>query len=259
MRSVTVVTSPDGVPLQVDERGAGPAIVLVHGSTSSGADWVPLRRELQGRFRVVTYDRRGRGGSGDGRTYSFEAERDDLRAVLAHVGEPAHLVGHSFGARVALEVAADRDDLRSLTLYEPPLEAAALGAIHARVRARHLAQDWDGLVAGFLSDAGVPPDELSDLRAAPRVWNRFLDAAPRAERELGALAARPVDLDAAARVSAPTQLLLGGLTDAAVYVGPRDELVRRLRATVHVLPGQRHTAMVGDPVGFAAAVRQLTG
>lgn len=253
-----VVHGADGVPLYVDERGDGPPVVLVHGGTSSGADWVPVRRELQGDFRVVTYDRRGRGGSGDGQTYSFEAELDDLRAVLAHVGEPAHLVGHSFGARLSLEVAADRDDLRSLTLYEPPLEAAALGAIHARVRARHLAQDWDGLVAGFLSDAGVPPEELSALRAAPRVWNRFLDAARRAERELGALARRPVDLDAAARVSAPTQLLLGELTEAVVYVGPREELVRRLRATVAVLPGQRHTAMVGAPAAFAAAVRSMT-
>lgn len=251
-----VVTSPDGVPLQVDERGHGPPVVLVHGMTGSAADWVPARRALQDQFRVLTYDRRGRGRSGDGEGYAFEAELDDLRAVLAHVGEPAHLVGHSFGARIALEVAADRD-LRSLTLYEPPLDAALLAAAHERALAPHRAQDWEGVLAVFHPLAGIPPEELTAYRQVPRVWDAFLDGARTVTREALALAGRPVDLEAAERVRAPTQLLLGELTEAPVYVAHRDELARRLRATVRVLPGQRHTAMVGTPSAFADAVRRM--
>ena len=252
-----VVTSPDGVALHVDVRGAGPTVVLVHGTTGSAADWVLVRRELQGELRVVAYDRRGRGRSGDGPAYSFDAECDDLRAVLAHVGEPVHLVGHSFGARLALEVAADRDDLLSLTLYEPPLDPAVLAAAHARVLEPHRVQDWEGVLAVFHPLAGMPPEELARFRTVPGVWDAFLDGARTAEREVRALAGRPVDLDAATRVTVPTQLLVGELSEAPVFLGPRDELVRRLRASVHVLPGQRHTAMVGSPGAFADAIRRL--
>ena len=252
-----VVTSPDGVDLQLDVRGEGPPLVLVHGTTGSAADWVLLRRELQGEFRVVTYDRRGRGRSGDARTYQFERELDDLRAVLACVGEPAHLVAHSFGARVGLEVAAGRDDLRSLTLYEPPLDAVLLAAARERALAPHQAGDWEAVLAVFHPLAGIPPEELAFYRQLPGIWEAFVDGARTVEREAGALAARPLDLDAADRVRVPTQMLLGELTDAPVYVTGRDELVQRLRATVHVLPGQRHTAIVGAPAAFADAVRRL--
>ena len=253
-----LITAPDGVPLQVDVRGDGPPVVLVHGTTGSAAGWVLVRRELQGELRVVTYDRRGRGRSGDGDAYAFERELDDLRAVLDHVGEPAHLVGHSFGARLALEVAADRDDLLSLTLYEPPLDRAVVAATHQQVRAPHEAEDWEGVLAVFHPSAGMSEEELAEYRRVPGVWDSFLDGARTVEREARALATRPVDLDGAARVRAPAQLLLGGLTDGPVFVGPREELVRRLRATVHLLPGQRHTAMSGAPAAFADAVRRMT-
>jgi pimeloyl-ACP methyl ester carboxylesterase len=256
---VAVITSLDGVPLHVDERGEGPPVVLVHGMTGSGADWVPVRRELQAHLRVVTYDRRGRGRSGDTASYAFERELDDLRAVLTHVGAPAHLVAHSFGARVALEVAAGRDDLLSLTLYEPPLDGSLLADAHARALPAHRAQEWEAVLAVFHPLAGIPPEELAVYRQVPGAWDAFLDGARTVEREARALAARPVALEAAARVAAPTQLLLGELTDAPVYLAGRDELVGRLGAAVHVLPGQRHTAMVGDPKTFAAAVRRLTG
>lgn len=253
------VTSPDGVRLHVDVRGEGPAVVLVHGATGSAADWVLVRRELQVDHRVVSYDRRGRGRSGDAAACSFEAELDDLRAVLDLVGEPVHLVGHSFGARLALEVAAGREDLRSLTLYEPPLDTDVLAAGHERVRALHAAQDWEGVLAVFQPLAGIPPEELAVFRTVPGVWEGFLDGARTVEREAGALRSRPVDLAAADRVRAPAQVLVGGLSDAVVYETGRDELVRRLRAQVHELPAQRHTAMVGDPAAFADAVRRLTG
>lgn len=254
-----VVTAPDGVPLQVDERGEGPPVVLVHGTTGSAADWVLVSRELRTDHRVLAYDRRGRGRSGDGRAYSFAAELDDLRAVLDHVGEPAHLVGHSFGARLALDVAADRDDLRSLTLYEPPLDLSALSPeVLARVRRATAASDWEGVLAAFHPVADMPASELALFRSAPGVWEAFLEGARTLEREVLALVARPVDLDAAGRVRAPAQLLRGELTTAPVYAGPREELVARLRATVHVLPGQRHTAMVGAPAELADAVRRLT-
>lgn len=255
-----VVTGADGVPLHVDVRGDGPPVVLVHGTTGSAADWGLVRRLLQSDFRVTTYDRRGRGRSGDGAGYSFDAEVDDLQALLASAGAPAHLVGHSYGARLALEAAGRGADLLSLTLYEPPLDPACIDdGLLADLRAATEAEDWEAVLALFHPVACMPPEELARFRAVPGVWDGFLDGARTVEREAQAVASRPVDLDAAARVSAPAQLLHGGLTDAPVFLGPRDELVRRLRAELVELPGQRHTAMVGDPEAFVTAVRRLAG
>lgn len=250
--------TPDGVDLHVAVHGDGPPLVLVHGTTGSSADWVLLGRELASSFRVVSYDRRGRGRSGDGPSYAFERELDDLRAVLDTVGEPAHLVGHSFGARIALEVAADAAGVRTLTLYEPPLDRSVLtpellGALAAATRA----EDWEAVLRLFHPLAGMPEQELAGFRRVPGVWDGFLDGARTVEREAQALAQRDVDLDAAARVAVPSQLLMGELTDAPVFFGPRDALVARLGAVVHHLPGQRHTAMVGSPRAVAERIREL--
>jgi pimeloyl-ACP methyl ester carboxylesterase len=99
------VTSADGTRLHVETFGPGdgPAIVLVHGWTSSLRVWVYQLRELSGTHRVVAYDLRGHGRSDPaaGGDYSADALAADLEAVLrAYVApdEKAVVVGHSMGA-----------------------------------------------------------------------------------------------------------------------------------------------------------------
>jgi pimeloyl-ACP methyl ester carboxylesterase len=77
---------------------------------------------LASRFTVVTMDRRARGKSTDGDAeYSYDLEAADVAAVLEAIGGPAHVVGQSSGATVALLTATRSDDARSLALYEPML------------------------------------------------------------------------------------------------------------------------------------------
>lgn len=260
MSDMSIVTSADGTQLLARERGHGTPLVFVHGSSGGIGDWSQVARLLAPPLRVLTYDRRGRGGSGDGPVYALEREVEDLLAVLDAAGRPCHLVGHSFGARVALEALPRRPELLSVTLYEPPL---ALGAVPAGyepdLATATAAADWEAVVALFQPVAGMTEQEIALFRAVPAVWSAFLDGARTVLRETQALRADPFDVDALAGVDLPAQLLVGELTDAPLFLDGLDALAQRLGAPVHRIPGQRHVAMAGAPQLVADAIRRVTG
>jgi pimeloyl-ACP methyl ester carboxylesterase len=101
----------DGVRLRVREvvdagRGA-PTVVLLHGLASTQRVWDLMLPRLARRFRVVTYDARGHGLSAKPSSgYGFGTVTGDALAVIRAVGRQRPLVvGHSWGAMVALELA----------------------------------------------------------------------------------------------------------------------------------------------------------
>ena len=71
-------------------------------------------------FSVFTYDRRGRGASGDTAPYAVEREIEDLAAVIAAAGGSASVHGMSSGAALALKAAAAGLPITQLSVYEPP-------------------------------------------------------------------------------------------------------------------------------------------
>jgi pimeloyl-ACP methyl ester carboxylesterase len=106
-----------------EECGAGPTIVLVPGSCSTGAAWRPVIAACNGRFRCVTTSLLGYGATAERRSTrdpSIAHEAEVLEAVVRKAGR-AHLVGHSFGGLVALAVALRKQvPLASLTIVEAP-------------------------------------------------------------------------------------------------------------------------------------------
>ena len=96
-------------------------VVALHSSASSGAQWKQLAAELDGRFTVSAIDLPGYGSRmADYGAPGIDGVADDIIGYLTGFGQAVHLVGHSFGASVALKVALMRPDLvKSLTLYEP--------------------------------------------------------------------------------------------------------------------------------------------
>jgi len=122
--SQETVTSVDGTPIVYWRSGEGPPLVLVHGASADHSRWTPVLPAFEQRFTVYAVDRRGRGGSGDSDDYTIEREFEDVAAVVDSLGEPANLLGHSYGALCALEAALLTRNVRKLVLYEPGINVA---------------------------------------------------------------------------------------------------------------------------------------
>jgi pimeloyl-ACP methyl ester carboxylesterase len=109
------------------EAGNGSGVICLHSNASSSSQWRGLMEMLAPKFHVIAADQYGAGKSpawtGNGlATLSDEAAL--LEPVLAHAGKPFTLVGHSYGAAVALKAALkDPKRVRAMALYEPTLFA----------------------------------------------------------------------------------------------------------------------------------------
>ena len=114
------VKSADGTVIAYDRRGDGPPLIVSVGAFCTRQTFV-APSDLRQRFTVVTYDRRGRGDSGDTEPFAPEREYEDLAAVAVAAGpEPPFLFGHSSGAAIALRAAAAGLAAAGIVAYEAP-------------------------------------------------------------------------------------------------------------------------------------------
>ena len=172
------VISKDGTPIAFDRVGNGPAVILVDGALchrgigQSGQ----LANLLAPYFTVFTYDRRGRGGSGDAPPYSVEREVEDIAALLNEAGGPAFLWGMSSGAVLVLEAANRLSGVKKVALYEAPLSLDDSRATAERDWVRidqALALNRRGeALKLFLKSVGVPAFFIALMPLLP-VWSKL--------------------------------------------------------------------------------------
>jgi pimeloyl-ACP methyl ester carboxylesterase len=117
-----------GVKFHVEERGAGPALVLIHGTGGHTGAMAGIAERLATEYRTITYDRRGHSQTAGpiGKTKGYLARHvDDAAALLRELGvQHAIVFGWSWGAIVALGLAISHPDLvQRLVLFEAPLHA----------------------------------------------------------------------------------------------------------------------------------------
>jgi pimeloyl-ACP methyl ester carboxylesterase len=118
----------------VQVLGSGRPVVMLHGLlVGSMATWYfGAAPRLSRTHRVLLFDLRGHGRSGRPPTgYDLATMTDDLSALLTgFTDEPAVLIGHSWGALVALSLALrEPERVHSLGLVEAPLPPSRLGEI----------------------------------------------------------------------------------------------------------------------------------
>ena len=115
--------SADGTTIAFSRAGHGPPLILVDGALchrGAGPNRA-LAQRLSRDFTVLTYDRRGRGESGDTAPYAVEREIEDIAALVETVGGPVSLYGISSGGLLALEAATRlADAVARLVVYEIP-------------------------------------------------------------------------------------------------------------------------------------------
>ncbi|MDW8100279.1 MAG: alpha/beta hydrolase [Anaerolineae bacterium] len=107
------------------ERGEGETLFFIHGSFATARWWEPVLALLPAGYRAIAPDLRGCGQSQPAdspEAYAVPAQAADLWALAEALAlEELHLVGHSYGAAIALQMTLDRPwPVRSLTLLDPP-------------------------------------------------------------------------------------------------------------------------------------------
>ena len=250
-------TSADGTRIAFDRVGTGAPLVIVGGAFSYREFplQVELARQLSDRFEVVSYDRRGRGDSGDSAEYSVEREIEDLAAVIAAVGGHAHVWGLSSGGALALEAAARGLPIDRLAIYDPPFVVdRAHGVPPAdlleRVEADLTRGDRNAAVRTFMTKGmGAPGVAMVFLRLMP-VWKRLRAAAhtiPYDIRVMGDnLRGEPLDPRPWQSIGIPVLVNAGMKNDASRQVAAA--------AVVDALPNARLVLLPGEGLGFTPEV-----
>jgi pimeloyl-ACP methyl ester carboxylesterase len=251
------IQSKDGTLIAFERSGAGPPLILVHGTTADHTRWAGVLAGFEKNFTVYAVDRRGWGQSGDSPVYSIEREYEDIAVVVSSIPGPVNLLGHSYGALICLEAALRVKNLRRLVLYEPAISVdKPIYPPGARDRIQTLldAGDREGALVAFFRDVVLMPDhEIAALRSEP-VWPARLEAAHTIPREF-ADADYVLDPARFRNLAVPTLLLLGG--DSPEYSRRATRAVHTALPTsrIIVMPGQKHIAMSTAPDLF---VRRVT-
>jgi pimeloyl-ACP methyl ester carboxylesterase len=124
---------------------------------------------LSAEFTVDTYDRRGRGKSGDTEPYAVAREVEDLGAVIADAGGSASVYGFSSGGLLALHAAAAGLPIGKLVLFEPPVrgeDEPPDTAFTAEIAGLVSSGRRPEAVEHFLTSIGVPPEVIAEMGPA---------------------------------------------------------------------------------------------
>jgi pimeloyl-ACP methyl ester carboxylesterase len=260
----------NGTTLAYDTTGAGHPLVLVHGSWNARDTWLLLVPGLSDSFRVVNYDRRGHGESDA--PPEAGTVHDDVADVAALIEAldiaPAHVVGNSYGACIALRLGIERPDLVArMVCHEPPM----LGVLEGTPDGKHIAQErWNKLdeVRQRLErgdDAGGAQHFVEQVALGPGMWaqlppevkDTFARNAPTYLGELRDPDALRVDLDLVKQLAAPVLLTQGDQSPAMfapiieVLAGALPDVQR------HVIHGAGHVPQMTHPDEYASAIRDF--
>jgi pimeloyl-ACP methyl ester carboxylesterase len=176
-------TSADGTTIAYQAFGEGPAVVIVGGATNRKEDWVELAQALsEDGFSGVTYDRRGRGDSGDTRPFAVEREVEDLVAVIEAVGAPAGVHTISSGGAVAYRAIAAGAPIASMTAFETPYRVEGAPPPPAEYT-DHLQELYDAdrrgdMIEYFMTAAVGQPQEAVDQMKQMPFWDDFAQLGP---------------------------------------------------------------------------------
>ena len=260
--NMETVTSADRTEIAFERTGSGPPLVLIHGTSVDHRYWdlVGVAPAFAAQYTVYAIDRRGRGESGDAEKYGLEREVEDMVAVIESIDEPVVLLGHSFGALIALEAARGTENLRSLILYD----LAAWGELNDHiadvgVRLKELFDAGEGeeaLVMFLKEFAGLDEETIESRRAGPH-WQDRVDAFHTVLREGHALSTYTFDLDSFETMTTPTLILLGGESVESFKQTSTRVSEMLPNARLLVLEGQDHVAWEDALDRFVDEVRSF--
>jgi pimeloyl-ACP methyl ester carboxylesterase len=239
------VTSRDGTRIAYEITGSGPALILIDGAFCSRelGPMPKLAAALATKFRVLTYDRRARGASGDTSPYAIEREIEDIDALIGAAGGRASLFGVSSGAALALAAAATSLPIVKLAMFEPPFmvgaHARAVPADHTAVLTRMIAADRRAdAVRYYLCDIIGMPRFLPWIFRCLPLWRKMTAVAPSLPYDSAIMGDFRLPRIRAMSVRVPTLVMSGSKTMPVL----RDAA----RAAAESIPGASHAELAGQ-------------
>jgi pimeloyl-ACP methyl ester carboxylesterase len=251
--------------LEYDVQGTGEPVLLIHGAILADA-FTPLLTQpaLADDYRLIAYHRRGFAGScRHAGPCSLAQQAADARAVLNHLGvERAHVVGHSYGGMIALQLALDASDrVATLALLEPAGIAAPSGErfgaeVMQPSMERYAAGDRAGAVELFFQGVcGPQAREMAAGTLPPGAFDLAVtDADTFFDTEWPALLEWQFGPAEATRIAQPVLLVLGADSDAVtpMFGEMNAALAEWLPQAESVqLPEATHALQMMNPVGTA--------
>lgn len=265
MESDTVL-SGDGTAIAYGVEGddTRPLLLRIDGAATYRAldpGRAAFTQRLSERFRVVSYDRRGRGESEDRDDYAVEREIDDVAALLNHFGGHGFVVGLSSGAVLALRCAAAGLDINAVACYEPPFVASSdrtpvTPDYAERLSAAVVAGRPGDAVKIFMTEAVGMPAAMVDGMAGQPFWpvleqiahTLVYDAHVMGDTMQG----RSQAIDVFADVGIPTLVMNGAASEPWLRTAAAKLAEVLPNGTVAELSGQTHdvdAALLADTIG----------
>ncbi|MDZ5663371.1 alpha/beta fold hydrolase [Nocardioides sp. S-58] len=260
------LTSADGTTIAYDKSGIGPAIIVISNVAEDRSGVAGIAEALAKDFTVITYDRRGRGASGNPQPYNPRREIDDLAALIEVAGGSAALTSGSGGCALALDAAsALGDKVTGLYLYEPPFivsdsrpaaptdypeQQAALVANGKRSEA----------VEHFMTQmVGVPAEYIPMMKQDPS-WDQMMRYAHTYAYDgqilRGLQDGRPLPTDRWT-IEAPVGVAVGGLGESFICEGAQALANLLPNVTILTLADHDHSAFWVHPDAVATQARKF--
>ena len=244
------VTSKDGTLIAYSQVGQGPAVILVDGALCY-REFGPsnaLAARISPHFTVITYDRRGRGASGDTLPYAVEREVEDLEALIEAVGGTVFLCGFSSGAALALEAANHLPAITKLALYEAPFVVDDTGkqithAFLARLKELIAEDRRTEAVKLFMKQVGTPGFMVAIMSLMP-MWSKLKAVAHTLPYDVSTLvdygAGKPLPGTLGSFIKAPTLVMDGGKSPTWMRHSMQALAQTLPNASYRTLEGQTH-------------------
>ena len=233
-----------------------PPLILVHGGFSDHrTNWEFVVPALASKFQVYAVARRGRGATDNTPVRRLEEEADDVVALIEMIGAEVLLLGHSYGAHVALLAAATVKPgrVRKLILYEPPA-AGLMNGYMDRLEGYARQGDWSRMSYTFFRDVlRVPPEELDAMQKNSELWSSIIDDAVATLGDLRALSKYDFQPEAFRNMKVPVMLQVGSESPRQLYA--TDALAAVLPdVRIETLVGQAHEGMTTAPRQYVESV-----